>query len=249
MQPTLRLPRPIPTTTPPPGDESVIPFPRVVGTARRAPHGASARVTPRASKRAIDIAVASVALVAALPVLLVAAAAIRIDTPGPVLFSQVRVGRHGRRFRILKLRTMRHGSDDRAHAEYVRRLAAGRAETHGGLFKLADDPRITRVGRVLRAFSIDELPQLVNVLRGDMSLVGPRPMIEREIALLGRAGSLRQAVRPGITGPWQVMGRSTLDFRQMVGLDLAYARGWSVWGDLRILARTPVAVLTRKGAA
>lgn len=249
MQPTLHLSSPSATTAPPSGGETVIPFPHVVGTARRAPHGTSVGTTARAAKRAIDLVVAALALILAAPVLLLAAIAIVIDSPGPVLFSQVRVGRGGRRFHILKLRTMRHGCDDRAHADYVRRLAAGRAETHDGLFKLTDDPRITRVGRLLRASSIDELPQLVNVLRGDMSLVGPRPMIEREVALLGRAGTARQAVRPGITGPWQVCGRSTLDFRQMIGLDLAYARGWSVWGDLRILARTPSAVLSRKGAA
>ena len=253
MQPTLRLTPPSSSTADATAthreEQTVIPFPRVVGTDRRSPHGPSAQITSRVTKRTIDLLVASAALLLAAPVLLAAAIAIRLDSPGPVVFSQVRIGRDGRRFRILKLRTMAHGCSDAAHAEYVRRLAAGRAEAHGGLFKLVDDPRITRVGRTLRSLSIDELPQLLNVLRGEMSLVGPRPMIEREVALLGRSAALRQAVRPGITGPWQVAGRSTLDFREMVGLDLAYARGWSVWGDLRILARTPAAVLSRKGAA
>lgn len=200
-------------------------------------------------KRAVDLVVAPVVLVAVSPLVAVSALAIRLETPGPVLFRQRRVGAGGRPFSVFKLRTMHHDNDDGGHRDYVAALLDGRAERRGGLFKLVDDDRITRVGKVLRSWSLDEVPQLVNVVRGEMTLVGPRPALPNEIELYDERQRARLAGTPGITGLWQVSGRSELGYAEMIDLDLEYLENWSILRDLRILARTPAVVLSRRGVA
>ena len=185
----------------------------------------------------------SVALIVAAPVLIVAAIAIKITSPGPVLFRQVRVGRDGEPFFVLKLRTMVVDAEDRL-AELM-----AQNEADGPLFKMSDDPRITRVGRILRKLSIDELPQLWNVVRGDMSLIGPRPALPREVAQWSDELHERLRVRPGITGMWQVSGRSDTGFEEYQRLDLFYVDNWSILIDMGILLRTVPAVLTGRGAS
>jgi lipopolysaccharide/colanic/teichoic acid biosynthesis glycosyltransferase len=199
-------------------------------------------------KRAIDLTISSVLLLLCLPLLAVLALAVRIDSRGPAFFRQTRLGRDGRRFTIYKLRTMVVQNDDCEHAAYVAQLAQGRAQTHNGLYKLVDDPRSTSIGRFLRVTSLDELPQLVNVLKGDMSLVGPRPSTPEDARSWEPRAWGRLAVRPGLTGSWQVSGRSRLSFDDMITLDLEYASTWTPWRDLVILARTPAALLRRETA-
>jgi lipopolysaccharide/colanic/teichoic acid biosynthesis glycosyltransferase len=176
-------------------------------------------------------------------------AAVRWDSRGPAIFRQVRMGANGRRFQLYKLRTMHHGNDDRVHREYVAQLITGGGQRHDRMYKLVDDPRVTRVGRVLRHFSIDEVPQLWNVLKGDMSLVGPRPPLPHETQLYSASAWRRLRVKPGITGLWQVSGRSELSFDEMVSLDVSYWRRWSLRSDLAILLKTPRTVLSGRGAA
>lgn len=200
-------------------------------------------------KRALDVVVAPVALAVTSPLIVASAIAIRLETPGRAVFRQRRVGSDGRPFVLLKLRTMHDGNDDRGHRDYVAALLEGRAERRSGLFKLSDDDRITVVGRFLRSCSIDELPQLVNVIRGEMTLVGPRPALPDEVEMFDDRQRGRLHGTPGITGLWQVSGRSEIGYAEMIDLDLAYLEHWSLWTDLRILARTPLAVLSRKGAA
>ena len=202
----------------------------------------------RLVKRALDVTIAMVGLLLVLPVLLPAMVAVRLDSPGPVLFRQTRMGANGRRFRLYKLRTMHHGNDDRAHREYVAKLITGAGERCNDVYKLVHDPRITRLGRLLRSWSIDELPQLWNVLRGDMSLVGPRPPLPHETELYPARAWGRLRVKPGVTGLWQVSGRCELSFEDMVSLDVRYWQRWSILSDLRILLKTPRTVLSRKGA-
>ncbi|HEV2767086.1 MAG TPA: sugar transferase [Acidimicrobiales bacterium] len=194
-------------------------------------------------KRSVDVVVAGTVLVLGLPVLAFAAVAIAVEGRGGVLFSQTRVGCNGRRFRMYKLRTMRPANDEGQHRAYVAELIRGEGRAQDGMYKLVADDRRTRVGRVLRSFSIDELPQLWNVLRGDMSVVGPRPPLPAEVALYDEAAWARMAVNPGLTGLWQVSGRSRLSFQEMVELDVRYWQEWSPLLDLRILLRTPKAVL------
>ena len=198
----------------------------------------------RVLKRTLDLALALLTLLLVLPILVVAAVALRSDSPGPALFRQVRMGKDGRRFQLYKLRTMHHGNDDSAHRAYVGRLIRGGTERHGDVYKLAHDARITRVGRILRRFSIDELPQLWNVLRGDMSLVGPRPPLPHETELYTARAWGRLRVKPGMTGLWQVSGRSRLAFDEMVSLDVRYWQRWSLLSDLVILSKTPRVVLS-----
>jgi lipopolysaccharide/colanic/teichoic acid biosynthesis glycosyltransferase len=213
------------------------------------PRRASAHV-----KRLIDIAGSLAALVFFLPLMLAIALAIKMTSRGPVLFRQVRLGQHGRRFTFLKFRSMHVNNDQSIHKEYVTRFIAGRAEARATMrqttvYKLTADPRVTSIGRFLRKTSLDELPQFLNVLLGEMSLVGPRPPVVYEVqqySLWHRRRLL--AVKPGITGLWQVEGRSRVTFDDMVRLDIRYARTWSLWLDLRILAQTPYAVLTGIGA-
>jgi lipopolysaccharide/colanic/teichoic acid biosynthesis glycosyltransferase len=203
----------------------------------------------RAAKRALDILVAVATALVLAPVLVIACVAVKATSPGPVLFRQVRTGQDGRRFEMLKLRTMAVNNDDSEHRRYVAEVIAGTAAQHDGTFKLTGDPRVTAVGRVLRRFSIDEVPQLLNVLRGDMSVIGPRPPLPHEVDLYDARAWLRLRVRPGLTGLWQVSGRCELTFEQMIDLDIRYWRDWTLLRDLSILAKTPAVVLGGKGAA
>jgi exopolysaccharide biosynthesis polyprenyl glycosylphosphotransferase len=193
-------------------------------------------------KALIDRAVGLVMLLATLPLLLVIAVAVKLSSRGPILFVQERGGLHGRPFRMLKFRTMREG----AEAERSALLVAN--EMDGPVFKIADDPRVTRLGRLLRRTSMDELPQLVNVVRGDMSLVGPRPLPVVETRELAGVHRRRLSMRPGITCLWQISGRSELGFQEWMALDLQYVDHWSLGLDLAILLRTLPALVSRRGA-
>jgi lipopolysaccharide/colanic/teichoic acid biosynthesis glycosyltransferase len=199
------------------------------------------RPLARSVKRLIDITGAVMLLLLLAPLLLAAVAAVRLDSPGPVIFRQARTGRGGRDFQVLKFRTMHVGS------ERERSTLAGHNESDGHLFKIRHDPRVTTAGRWLRRWSLDELPQLVNVVRGEMSLVGPRPLPREDSAFTG-AALRRLEVRPGLTGLWQISGRSDLGWDEALRLDLTYVESWSLGLDLRILARTPSAVLRGDGA-
>ncbi len=193
-------------------------------------------------KRGLDVIGAGLLLLLALPILALAALAIRLDSPGPIFFKQTRCGRGGRPFPIFKLRTMVDG------AEAQRAALEAANEASGPVFKMRRDPRITRVGAFLRRWSLDELPQLWNVLRGEMSLVGPRPPIPSEVAEYGPREQRRLTVTPGITGLWQVSGRSDVDFERWVSLDIEYIETWSPKRDVAILLRTIPAVLSGRGA-
>lgn len=198
--------------------------------------------------RALDIALTLAGLILAGPLLAVGWLLARASSPGPGLFRQQRIGRDGTPFTMLKLRTMRVNCDDAQHRAYVRGMLQGeQCAQQQGMYKLTADPRITRAGAFLRKTSLDELPQLVNVLRGDMSLVGPRPVLTYEAEMYRPADRLRFAVRPGITGLWQVSGRSRLSMRQALDLDSDFVRHYSVGLYLTILART-VPALLRGGA-
>jgi lipopolysaccharide/colanic/teichoic acid biosynthesis glycosyltransferase len=177
------------------------------------------------------------------------ALAVKLSSRGPVFFSQDRVGADGRLFRLYKFRTMYVNNDDSVHRHYVEALMRGEAAQHDGMYKLAHDPRVTRVGRVLRRYSLDEIPQLWNVLLGDMSIVGPRPPLLTESQKYDAFAWNRLRVPPGLTGLWQVSGRCALSFKEMVELDVEYWRKWSPLLDVRILARTPVALASTRGAA
>jgi lipopolysaccharide/colanic/teichoic acid biosynthesis glycosyltransferase len=195
-------------------------------------------------KRTLDLLGAAIGLVVLAPLLACIALGIRLDSPGPVLFAQPRAGWHGRRFRMLKFRTMRLGADE----EKID-LAHLNASGDRRLFKIPNDPRVTRFGRFLRRWSLDELPQVWNVLVGDMSLVGPRPFFESDLQDYEAHHFRRLTVKPGITGNWQVHGRSDiLDFEEVVRLDREYIEGWSFWLDVGILVQTLPAVMRRKGA-
>ncbi|HEX2160764.1 MAG TPA: sugar transferase [Thermoleophilaceae bacterium] len=196
------------------------------------------------AKRALDIAVSSIALVLLTPLIAALAVAIRVESKGPVLFRQRRVGRNGREFWLLKMRSMYHDADERK-AE----LTEQNDLDDGVMFKIHRDPRVTRIGRFLRRFSLDELPQLVNVLKGDMSLVGPRPLILPENEALTEAWHHRRLeLRPGLTGAWQIYGRSENPFDEMVRFDYQYVAGWSLARDIEILLATLPAVLSGRGA-
>ena len=196
----------------------------------------------------------SIGLILTTPLLLVAGLAIRLESPGAAIFRQTRVGRDGQLFECWKLRTMIVDADPGPHESYVHDLVRGVDDHNPGtrsgsrVRKLTDDPRITRLGGFLRRASLDELPQLVNVLRGDMSLVGPRPSLPYEVELYEPWHRERLSVRPGMTGLWQIEGRSRVAFDDMVRLDVDYARRRSLWLDLKILARTPRAVISGTGA-
>ena len=192
-------------------------------------------------KRLMDITGALVGVVLLSPLLALLALAVKLDSRGPLFFSQRRIGRHGERFEMLKFRSMV------PHADAIKHELRDRNEVQGGLFKIADDPRITRVGRLLRRTSLDELPQLFNVLAGDMSLVGPRPLVEDEDALIEGWQRRRLAVKPGMTGMWQIFGSSRIPMEEMVKIDYLYGANWSIWLDLKILLRTVPYVLSRRG--
>ena len=205
----------------------------------------------RSFKRIMDVVGASLAIVLFSPLFLTIAIAVKLSSKGPIFFRQPRIGQFGRRFTFLKFRSMYVNNSSEIHKEYVRKLIAGKADQKGrdGVFKITDDPRVTRVGRILRRTSLDELPQFWNVMRGDMSLVGPRPPVPYEVEAydVWHRRRLLEA-RPGITGLWQVNGRSRTKFDEMVRLDLQYARKQSLWLDLKILLRTPAAVVSGDGA-
>jgi lipopolysaccharide/colanic/teichoic acid biosynthesis glycosyltransferase len=205
-----------------------------------------------AACRALDMAVSAFLLLVLLPVFLALAAAIRLDSPGRVLYRQRRVGRDLDPFTVNKFRTMHSGAGHETHRQYVIGLIEGQSdtqETEPNFFKMANDDRVTRVGRFLRKSSLDELPQLWNVLRGDMSLVGPRPPIPYEVEHYPPHWFERFAVKPGMTGLWQVSGRSELTLEEMIALDVEYARSRSLWLNVRILARTVPVVFVGRGAA
>jgi lipopolysaccharide/colanic/teichoic acid biosynthesis glycosyltransferase len=195
-------------------------------------------------RRLLDVMVAVGALLVLGPLLALAALAVRVTSPGPALFFQERIGKNGRRFRMIKLRTMRVGAD----AEKARLAASVGAATSGVRFKIQRDPRITPVGRVLRKYSIDELPQLWNVARGDMTLIGPRPAVWVEVSRYDARALRRLEVQQGLTCLWQVGGRSDLSFEQQVDLDIEYVDRTPPSEELRIVARTIPAVLTGRGA-
>src|SRR5579885_2686791 len=206
----------------------------------------------------IDVVGSGVGLLLFAPLFLAIAALVKLSSRGPVFFRQQRIGQHGMPFTFLKFRTMYTNNDHSAHKEYVKKLIAGEAQAHSngdgdsaesGVYKITSDPRVTRIGSFLRRTSIDELPQLINVLKGEMSLVGPRPPIQYEVESydIWHRGRLMEA-KPGITGLWQVSGRCRIKFDEMVRLDIRYARTWSLWLDLKILLRTPRAVLLGEGA-
>ena len=195
----------------------------------------------RIAKRGLDLAGAGLLSVLALPLLLVLAVAIKLDSPGPVFFRQERIGRGAVRFRLVKLRTMALDAE-------ARRAELLAQSKDPGWLHLEHDPRITRVGRLLRLSSLDELPQLWNVLRGDMSLVGPRPLVAAEDRMVNGWGRGRLDLTPGITGLWQVLGRTSIPFEEMVKLDYLYVTNWSLWGDVRLILRTLPVVLRRSGA-
>jgi len=214
-----------------------------------------ARKFPHFVKRAMDIVGSIMALILFSPLFVVIALAIKLTSKGPILFRQQRIGQYGTLFTFLKFRSMKSENDPRIHREYVGRFITGEVDsTHPGhnrgvVYKIQEDPRITRVGKFLRKTSLDELPQFINVLKGNMSLVGPRPPISYELEMY-RIWHRRRVleVKPGITGLWQVKGRSRTKFDDMVRLDLRYARTWSPWLDLMILLQTPRAVLSSDGA-
>lgn len=195
-----------------------------------------------ALKRALDLCGGAAGLLALSPVFAVTALAIKIEDGGPVFFSQPRVGRHGREFRMWKFRSMI------VDADKLKDTLEAQNEATDVTFKIRRDPRITRVGRVIRKLSVDELPQFFNVLRGDMSLVGPRPPVPREVARYSLDDRVRLEVKPGITCLWQIGGRADLDFRQQVELDKRYIESQTFWSDVKILLKTVPAVLSGKGA-
>jgi lipopolysaccharide/colanic/teichoic acid biosynthesis glycosyltransferase len=212
------------------------------------------RPLTHATIRALDLLVAVVGGIACIPLLLLICIAIRLEGGGPAIFRQRRLGRDKRAFTVHKFRTMRLEADPTVHREYVEQLIAGNETAHADdsgrdLYKLAADDRVTRVGRFLRKTSLDELPQIFDVLVGHMSLVGPRPVIPYEAELYPLEYDRRFAVKPGMTGLWQVNGRSERTYREMVELDVAWAERHSVGLYVSILARTPWALLCRRGAA
>jgi exopolysaccharide biosynthesis polyprenyl glycosylphosphotransferase len=206
-----------------------------------------------AIKRGIDIVGSVAAILIFSPVFAVLAILVKCSSKGPVLFRQTRVGQFGKKFTFLKYRSMRVNNDASIHKDFVTKFIAGKGEKQpggeGAVFKLTKDPRVTPIGRFIRRTSLDELPQFFNVLMGDMSLVGPRPPLPYEFECYDVWHRTRVfEVRPGITGLWQVNGRSKTNFDDMVRLDLQYARTWTVWMDIKILAKTPKAVLGGEGA-
>jgi len=194
-------------------------------------------------KGALDRVASLGALVLMMPVFAVVSLLVAVTSPGPVLFRQTRVGRNGQPFTMLKFRSMRHDAE-----RHLASLQVSNENADGLLFKMKADPRITPLGKILRRFSLDELPQLINVLRGEMSLVGPRPPLETEVAQYGEDTARRLLVKPGLTGLWQISGRSDLPWDEAVRLDLHYVENWSIALDCLILWKTAFAVFARRGA-
>jgi lipopolysaccharide/colanic/teichoic acid biosynthesis glycosyltransferase len=206
------------------------------------------------AKRCLDIIGSLLAILILAPLMILIAAAVKLTSPGPALFRQTRLGQSGKSFTFLKFRSMYAKADHAIHEAYIKRFIADRADSpalsgENQVFKLQSDPRITQVGRFIRRTSLDEIPQFFSVLFGHMSLVGPRPPLPYEVAnyeIWHRRRLL--AVKPGITGFWQVEGRSRVKFDEMVRMDIAYAREWSLWWDIKILLQTPRAVVSGNGA-
>ena len=233
------------------GDKQVLNldlYPDVITMRRR-------RRVSRMMKRAVDIVGSVIAFAILLPLMLLIAVFIRLTSKGPILFRQLRTGQYGHQFTLLKFRTMFCEADDSVHKTYVQQFITDngdwskRTDSKCAIYKIQDDSRITPIGRVLRKTSLDELPQFWNVLKGEMSLIGPRPPIPYEVECY-EAWHRRRLfeVKPGITGLWQVCGRSRTRFNEMVRLDLQYAKSWSLWLDLKILLRTPRVVISGDGA-
>lgn len=228
---------PLPGVVPPAVGEADISDMRIVVPVRELPRGY------RIAKRVMDVVAASIGLVLLAPLMLLIAIAIKLDSPGPVLFRQVRIGKGGKPFWFIKFRSMVK------NAEQIKRDLMPQNEVRGGpVFKMRNDPRVTRVGRFLRRYSLDELPQLIHVLHGEMSLVGPRPPLPSEVASYGEWELRRLSVTPGLTCLWQISGRSDIGFREWVELDHIYIDTMSFWTDLKILLFTVPAVITGKGA-
>ncbi len=198
--------------------------------------------TQEAALRALDIVLTSTVLLFFAPLFIIIALAVRLDSPGPVLFVQKRVGRNGKIFPCYKFRSML------VNAEEIRQKLEAQNERGGPVFKMKNDPRITRVGKLLRKSSLDELPQLLNVIKGDMSLVGPRPAIPSEVEKYTARERERLLVTPGLTGLWQVSGRASVGFDEMIDMDLEYVQKRSVWFNIVLLAKTIPAVVTARGA-
>ncbi len=201
-------------------------------------HGLFARM----SKRLIDLVGASLALIIFSPLFLLVGILIKIDSRGPVFYSHERMGKNHKKFRMIKFRSMREDADSEKED------LVDKNEMAGPIFKIKDDPRMTRVGRVIRRWSIDELPQIINVFRGEMSLVGPRPLVIEEANQLLGAADMRHLVQPGITGLWQILGRSDVPFQEMLQLDYLYVTNWSVSWDIKIMLRTAIAIMRKRGA-
>lgn len=203
-------------------------------------------------KRCLDVAGSLFAITFFSPVFLAVALAVKLTSKGPILFRQKRVGQYGQTFEFLKFRSMKADNDPTIHEKFIKGVIAGGAgvqqKSGGQVYKLTNDPRITRVGQFIRKTSLDELPQFFNVLKGEMSLVGPRPPIPYEVEVYQPWHRRRLQVKPGITGLWQVSGRCNTSFEEMVRLDLQYARTWTVWMDVRILLATPKAMVSGEGA-
>lgn len=199
------------------------------------------------AKRILDILVASVALVIIAPLLVAIGILIKLDSQGPVIFRQVRIGKDGRPFVMYKFRTMQNGDNSIAHRDFVRSLFKDQQSIP--VYKVAGSGLVTRAGAILRKTSLDELPQLFNVLKGEMSLVGPRPDLPYSVELYSKHHYKRLSVLPGITGLWQVNGRSNKSLLEMLDLDVAYVNSWSFWLDIKILARTAISVITGQGAS
>ena len=203
----------------------------------------------RAVKRAIDLVVAGVALLLLAPLFAYIAVRIRLDSPGPILFRQTRLGTNMKEFTVLKFRTMRVDTDESVHRAYIEQTMSPESVTgENGLYKLDRSDSITKFGGWLRRISLDELPQLINVLRGDMSLVGPRPCIPYEVESFGSHHLHRFSVPQGLTGLWQVNARANSTYGEALDMDVAYARGWSLGLDLRLLLRTPLQVLRQRSS-
>lgn len=227
------------------GDIDLTFFPEVTGRGGR-------KVGGELMKRSLDVVGSLVGLLLFSPFFTVLPVLIKLTSKGPVFYRQERIGRNGRKFKMIKFRSMYLDNDDVIHKEYVRKLITGEvteSDAPQGIFKIQGDPRVTPIGRFIRKYSLDELPQFINVLKGDMSLVGPRPPIKYEVQHY-RSWQRNRLIgkRPGLTGLWQVTGRSRTTFDEMVRLDLRYLNGWSISLDLKILLRTPLAVLKCKGA-
>ncbi len=205
------------------------------------------------AKRLLDLAIAIPLLLPLGVITAILAVCIRLDSKGPVFFRQRRVGQYGVEFELLKFRSMHVDADDSLHRLAYRRLIQGEKLVEGAgdesAYKLSNDPRITRVGRFIRKTSLDELPQLWNVVRGEMSLVGPRPPLAYEVEMYRERDLLRLSGKPGITGPWQVSGRSRVPFRQMVEMDIAYLRRQSLWEDIKLVLITLPVLCTSRGGA